>query len=126
MVLGLGLAPVGAAEFLREGIRSLVVGSLAVGVAIYTWPHGPRGSVGAALTKAGLIALALARFHYAAVALTAAGPVDVTWPIAYFAIGDLLVWTLLGAGTVTWLLEQERARVVEGAQARDVLERERI
>ena len=122
IALVLGVVPEAAHEFFREGVRGLVAGAVALGVAVQVWPHD-RGSVGAGLTKAGLIGLGLAQFHYAFGTFVIAPHVELGWPLVYFAIADMLVWTLLGAGTVTWLLEQERTKVVDGARAREVLER---
>ncbi|MGE3615863.1 MAG: PAS domain S-box protein, partial [Gemmatimonadales bacterium] len=114
--------PADRVEFVREGLRAGVAAVIAAAVAAYTWHHGQRGSEGALLTKLGLTGLAVSQLHYAVVATLYRGEQGLTWPIAYFAVGDVLVWVLLGLGAIFWLLEQERAKVAEGALVRAELE----
>ncbi len=124
LISGVWTVPPGFRGFFREGLRALIAAGTSFGVAAYTWSYGrnERG-VGPVLTRGGLVALGLSQLNYGIQTVAAAVWGRPFWSVVYLGIIDTLVWTLLGVGTVAWLLEQMRARTIASAETEAELAR---
>ena len=121
VMVGAGWVPQPWAGALPEGVRALLASGLAAWAAVTSWRHGSWDNPGTVLTRIGLTALSLAQANYVRFALTAGLRGEPLWS-PYLTLVDTIIWTLLGVGAVTWLLQQERLRSNEATRAREVLE----
>jgi PAS domain S-box-containing protein len=121
-----GIAPVAFAlpdawaSACPEGPRAVFAAVVACGALLSTWrtPRTTSATPGTVIMRVGLAALALVQ-GYAAVLSN--GPNASGWT-AEQTILDLIVWTTLGIGAVTWVFEREHGRLEELTRARRALE----
>ncbi|HEY0558416.1 MAG TPA: EAL domain-containing protein [Thermoanaerobaculia bacterium] len=106
----------------RVGLRAFLLGAAFGAAAVGVWrSRARRSGLGRALTAAAFLLYGLNQLHYA---IIVAGQAAHTGSLAYSAYSgpfDFLFQSLIGIGMVTWLLEDERQRVIAAADRIDYL-----
>ena len=110
-----GVLPVEWAHTFPEAPRAMCAVVAACGALAATLRQGPRQGWdrGMLLSRAGLLGLIGAQGYAAVLSLAPDAP---AWTPAQTVL-DVLVWSTLGVGVVTWILEREHGRLQEVTQA---------
>jgi diguanylate cyclase (GGDEF)-like protein len=106
----------------RVGLRALLLGAAFAAAAAGVWrSRASRSGLGRGLVAAAFLLYGLNQLHYAVVVAGQAARIGSLAYSAYFGPFDFLFQSLIGIGMVTWLLEDERQRVIAAADRIDHL-----
>jgi diguanylate cyclase (GGDEF)-like protein len=106
----------------RVGLRTLLLGTAFVAAAFGVWrSRASRSGLGRGLVAAAFLLYGLNQLHYAVVLAVQVARIGSLTYSAYFGPFDFLLQSLIGIGMVTWLLEDERQRVIAAADRIDHL-----
>ncbi len=100
----------------RVGLRTFLLGAAFLAAAWGVWSGRARGSgLGRRLVAAAFLLYGLNQIHYLMIVVTQMVHLSSMTYAAYLGPFDFLFQSLIGIGMVTWLLEDERQRVLAAA-----------
>jgi diguanylate cyclase (GGDEF)-like protein len=100
----------------RVGLRAFLLGSAFLAAAWGVWAsRAHRSGLGRRLAAIAFLLYGLHQMHYLVIIVTQSVRVGSMTYAAYLGPFDFLLQSLLGIGMVTWLLEDERQRVLAAA-----------
>jgi diguanylate cyclase (GGDEF)-like protein len=106
-------APAEVRFLVRVGLRTLLLGVAFLAAAWGIWhSQARRSGVGRILVSSAFLLYGLHQLHYLVVVVTQISRVGSMTYAAYLGPFDFLFQSLIGIGMVTWLLEDERQRVL--------------